>query len=158
MIKITDDFLNQTSDKAKQSPRLRVNHNFHELEEPVNRMLNALEPDTYIQPHKHENPDRFEVFLILRGKIAVVTFDDLGNISDHSTLDPHTGNYGVEIPPKTYHTIVALESGSVAYEIKEGPYITSTAKIFAPWAPAESDVDAAAYLQNLINKITPQNL
>ena len=43
------------------SPRLRLNHNFHDdLADPINRMLNALEPGTYLQPHKHENPDKLD--------------------------------------------------------------------------------------------------
>lgn len=150
MIKLTDDFLDKASEEARKSARLRINYNFHQLKDPVNRMLNALEPGTYIQPHKHENPDKFEVFLALRGKFAVIIFDDDGNITDTSVLEPEKGNYGVEIPPKTYHTLIALESGSVAYEIKEGPYVPAIAKNFAPWAPAENEKDAQLYLQNLI--------
>jgi cupin fold WbuC family metalloprotein len=158
MIKITDDFLDKASEKARKSARLRVNYNFHQLEDPVNRMLNALEPGTYIQPHKHENPDKFEVFLALRGKFAVIIFDEAGNITDYSVLEPATGNYGVEIPPKTYHTLIALESGSVAYEIKEGPYQPAGAKNFAPWAPGENDKDAKTYLQALLIKSGLGNL
>ncbi len=135
-----------------------MNYNFHRLEDPVNRMLNALEPGTYIQPHKHENPDRFEVFLALRGKFAVIIFDETGNITDCSILDPISGNYGVEIPARTYHTLIALESGSVAYEIKEGPYMPAIAKNFAPWAPAENTENAMPYLQSLIEKNGLKNL
>jgi cupin fold WbuC family metalloprotein len=158
MIKITDGFIDQTTNEARQSSRLRMNFNFHQLQDPVNRMLNALEPGTYIQPHKHENPDRFEVFLALRGKFAVIIFDETGTITDHIVLDPNMGNYGVEIPPKTYHTLIALESGSVAYEIKEGPYMPAIAKNFAPWAPTENDENAREYLHSLFTKTGLGNL
>jgi cupin fold WbuC family metalloprotein len=158
MIKITDDILDKVSEKARKSTRLRINYNFHQLEDPVNRMLNALEPGTYIQPHKHENPDKFEVFLALRGKFAVIIFDEEGNIMDCSVLEPAKGNYGVEIAPGTYHTLIALESGSVAYEIKEGPYQPAIAKNFAPWAPAENDKNAKNYLQTLLIKSGLDNL
>lgn len=84
MIKITDEFLDVTSRQAKQSPRRRMNYNFHPShEDPFHRLLNAMEPGTYVQPHKHENPDKFEIFLALRGRFVVFIFDELGNITDH---------------------------------------------------------------------------
>lgn len=150
MIKITDEFINSISRKAKQSPRRRMNYNFHpNHEDPLHRLLNAMEPGTYVQPHKHENPDKFEIFLALRGRFAVFTFDDEGNITDHIILDAQQGNYGVEIAERTYHTLVSLESGSVAYEVKAGPYSASTSKNFAPWAPAEGDETVSDYLESL---------
>ena len=79
-MKIIDkQLLDKTSEQAKQSPRLRMNYNFHErLDDPVNRLLNAMEPDTYIRPHRHLNPDKDEIFLLLRGKAVVFIFDDQG--------------------------------------------------------------------------------
>lgn len=131
-----------------------MNYNFHpNLEDPVNRMLNAMEPGTYIQPHKHEDPDRWEVFLALRGRFVVIIFDNEGNITDHVILDPDEGKYGVEIPERTYHTLMSLENGSVAYEIKEGPYMPSGAKNFAPWAPAEGDEGVNLYMEKLLQKV-----
>jgi cupin fold WbuC family metalloprotein len=154
MKKITTDFLDIYSQKAKESPRLRMNFNFHPThEDPLHRMLNAMEPGTYIQPHKHENPDKFEVFLALRGRFVVITFDEKGTITDHTILDASKGKYGVEIPERTYHTLIPLEPGSVAYEVKEGPYALLTAKNFAPWAPAEGDPAVPEYLQQLLTKV-----
>lgn len=154
MITIDDNFLNETSAKAKVSPRLRMNYNFHpNHEDPLHRMLNAMEPGTYIHPHKHENPDKFEIFLALRGRFAVFIFDENGNMTDHAILDAREGKYGVEIPERTYHMLVSLESGSVAYEIKEGPWVLSTSKNFAPWAPAESDPGTKDYLGNLLKTL-----
>ena len=153
MIKIDDRFIEQTIQKAKGSPRLRMNYNFHNLEDPVNRLLNAMEPGTYIQPHKHEAPDRFEVFLCLKGRFLILIFDDSGNITDHTILDARKGKFGVEIPAKTYHSLASLESGSVAYEIKEGPYMPATAKNYAPWAPAEGDPATGTYLKKLLTQV-----
>jgi len=152
MIRINEDFINQTSEQAKLSPRLRMNYNFHpRLDDPISRMLNAMEPGTYIQPHKHEDPDRFEVFLALRGSFVVFTFDDDGKIADHFILDASQGNYGVEIPARIYHSLISLKAGSVAYEIKEGPYLPATAKNFAPWAPKEGDSETKAYTKKLLD-------
>lgn len=72
-MKIIDkQLLDKTSEQAKQSPRLRMNYNFHErLDDPVNRLLNAMEPGSYIRPHRHLDPDKDEIFLLLRGKAVV---------------------------------------------------------------------------------------
>jgi len=149
---VNDEFIDLTSQQAQSSPRRRMNYNFHpKLEDPINRMLNAMEPGTYIQPHKHESPDRFEIFIALRGRFVVFVFDKEGRVSDHTILDAREGKYGVEIPPKTYHTLFSLEPGSVAYEIKEGPYMPSTAKNFASWAPAEGDAAVKPFMQNLLD-------
>ena len=86
MIKINETLISKTSEKAKLSSRRRMNFNFHnEDSATLQRMLNAMEPDTYIQPHKHENPDKVEAFFVLRGRILVVEFDDEGNIIDIET-------------------------------------------------------------------------
>lgn len=156
MIKINDEFISITSDKAKKSPRKRQNFNFHKEDAAtLQRMLNALELDTYIQPHKHESPDKVEAFFVLRGRILVVEFDDDGNVCEHIILDSKKGNFGAEIAPRTWHTIICLEAGSVAYEVKDGPYNAAIDKNFASWAPAESNdasiqAQCAAYNQKIL--------
>lgn len=145
--------LDKLTGEAQKSARLRKNFNYHpDLSDPINRMLNAVEPYSYVQPHKHENPDKREVFLLLTGRMAVVFFDDNGVISDHVILDKHE-NFGVEIPPSTWHTIVALEKGTVVYEVKDGPYAPSNDKNFATWAPGEGENKSAAYLKELLAKL-----
>jgi len=154
MIKITDEFLDVTSAKAKTVERKRMSFNFHpDLEDPLHRMLNAMEPGTYIQPHKHEDPDRFEIFLALRGRFVVIIFDESGKVTDHAILDNRDGKYGVEIPAKAYHMLLSLEAGSVAYEIKQGPYRLSTDKNFAPWAPPEGGREVGNYIAQLLDEI-----
>ncbi len=108
---------------------------------------------TYVQPHKHENPDKREAFLILKGKILVVSFDDAGTINDYVLLSPTGGNFGLEIPPRTYHTLICLETGSVLYELKDGPYIVATDKVFAPWAPKEGDPGSSAYNREILDQL-----
>ena len=151
-MKIIDThLLNETTERAKQSPRLRMNYNFHEtLDDPVNRLLNALEPDTYLRPHRHCNPDKNEIFLLLRGKVAVFLFDDVGRITDTILLDPLKGYYGGEIPSGIWHGLLVLESGTVIYEIKEGPFAPLTPENMAPWSPSADDTKGIeAYLKML---------
>jgi cupin fold WbuC family metalloprotein len=159
MIKIINkQLLDETSALAKVSPRLRMNYNFHEkLDDPVNRLLNALEPDTYLRPHRHCNPDKNEVFLLLRGKVVVFLFDDEGHITDTFPLDPLNGCYGGEIPPGIWHGLLVLESGSVIYEVKEGPFAPLTPDNMAPWSPAAEDAKGVCeYLGKLKKHIESQ--
>jgi cupin fold WbuC family metalloprotein len=154
MIRIDSQLLDKTSAKAKTSQRRRMNFNFHkEYSDTFQRLLNAIEPLSYIQPHKHEDPDKREVFFVLRGRIVVIEFDELGNIADHILLDPLTGNFGAEIPERTYHTIIALDPGTVAYEVKDGPYSPIDDKNFALWAPREGEPGAEEYLKETLKKL-----
>ena len=154
MIRIDITLLEQLSQKAKNAPRKRMNHNFHQTSEDLlNRMLNAMEPATYVRPHKHENPDKREAFVILKGSFLIISFDEQGHITDHVLLSRESGVYGLEIPPRTYHTLICLEEGSVLYELKDGPYIPQTDKIFAPWAPEEGSPNAQAYNQKILNQL-----
>lgn len=140
---INEALLNETAERAQQSPRLRMNYNFHErLDDPVNRLLNAMEPGTYLRPHRHLNPDKDEIFLLLRGRIAVFIFDNEGNVMETTILDPKKGVYGAEIKPGTWHGLLVLESGSVMYEVKPGPFAPLAPENFAQWSPEPDDEDA----------------
>jgi cupin fold WbuC family metalloprotein len=152
MIVIDEPLTSRVVEEAKKSQRLRMNHNFHsDYSDPINRMLNAMEPDTYLRPHKHESPDKWETFLILSGKALVIRFDEAGAITEGVILDHAHGIYGVEIPAREWHTVVILSSGTVLYEIKPGPYIPLDDKNFAPWAPAEGSAEALKYLNSLLD-------
>lgn len=145
--------LDRTTQRAKESGRLRMNHNFHISEqEPLNRLLNAVEPGTYVRPHRHLNPDKVDAIVVLRGRLLSVVFDDNGEVTDSVVLSPDEGVYGMEVAPGLWHTIVVLESGTVIYEVKEGPYVPLSPENFALWAPDGTDRDVAQnYMEQLIN-------
>ena len=83
MIRIDKSLLDSTTALARTLPRLRRNYNFHkEYSDTLQRLLNAMEPLSYIRPHKHEAPDKREVFFVLRGTALVVEFDENGNIAE----------------------------------------------------------------------------
>lgn len=154
MIHINSTLIESLSNKASKTLRKRLNYNFHEsASDPLHRMLNAVEPLSYVCPHKHENPNKREAFIILKGSMLVIQFDIIGNITDHIILKSSTKSFGVEIPPATYHTIVALEMGTVVYEVKDGPYNLSTDKDFAPWAPLEGSNECQKYLLDLLKRV-----
>lgn len=141
-----DDLIYQ----AKQSPRKRALIRLHEHEEPVQRMVNALIPGTYITPHKHENPDKVELFSILIGEIAAIEFNDRGDVQQIVHIKADGDNRAVDIPPRTYHTLIPRVP-SAALEIIQGPYDAATHKKFAPWAPLEDSPKTGDYLMYLMS-------
>ena len=109
------------------SPRLRMNYNFHQsLEDKFHRMLNAIEPGTDIPIHRH--PTKDESFVVLRGKVRSTTYNDDGSVLDSVVLSQEDGLYGVDIPKGVWHKLESLESGSVVFECKEGPFVPHEAE------------------------------
>jgi len=152
MIRITTELIDQVVDQARNSPRLRMNYNFHaDLADPVQRLLNALEPWTYIRPHKHTTKE--ESFVLLRGTILAVVFNNDGSIRDHAILSRETGILGIEFEENSYHMLTSLETGSVVYEIKEGPFVPHTEGSSAPWAPQEGTPEAKGFLTKTFEEL-----
>lgn len=118
---VNQELLNDVIENAKASPRLRMNYNLHsDLNDKCQRLLNAMEPGTIMPIHHHKVA---EVYILLQGRIRVMTYDEKGNENSSVILDPKEGNYGVQIPENTWHSLEVFESGSVIFEVKEGPYI-----------------------------------
>ena len=122
-MKIIDEkLLNEVSARAKESPRLRMNYNFHRsLDEKCHRFLNAVEPGTVVDVHRH--PGKDETFVLLRGRVVVKTYNDDGSVIESVELCPNDGKYGVNIPRGVWHKVESLESGSCFFECKEGPFV-----------------------------------
>ena len=119
---IDQDLLDKVSSEAKESPRLRMNYNFHQsLDDKCHRFLNAVEPGTVVPIHRH--PTKDESFVLLRGRVRVTTHNDDGSIKESIVLNPKEGQYGVDIPKEVWHKVESLESGSVFFECKEGPFV-----------------------------------
>ena len=99
-----------------------MNYNFHQsLDEKCHRFLNAVEPGTVIPIHRH--PAKDETIVVLRGKVRLSTYNDDGSVLESVVLCPEEGRYGVNIPKGVWHTLESLESGSVVFECKEGPFV-----------------------------------
>lgn len=151
MIKIDQSLIADLAEKARNSDRKRINFNFHKVPgDPLQRLLNVMQPGTYLQPHKHENPDKREVFIALTGKFLALEFDEQGNIADSMILDPLKGIYAAEVSARTYHTIICLEPDSAIYELKDGPYDPSDDKHFAPWAPKEGAEGCEEFMKKIL--------
>ena len=146
--------LDELLQQARAAPRRRALRRLHDDDwEHAHRMLNALTPGTYVRPHRHLDPYKGEGFILLRGRLALLIFDEAGAVSAAAScvLSAADGCLGMEIPPGHWHALVALEE-SVIYEVKGQPaggYVQDSDKDFAPWAPAEGADEAADYLRQL---------
>lgn len=147
---VTAELLRQVSEEARRSPRLRRNHNFHPTDDSrCHRLLNAIEPGSYIRPHRHLDPEKAEAFVLMSGRLGIITFRDDGSVAGSVVLDRDTGPFAADIPPGIYHTAVSLGTGTVFYEAKAGPYLPLSGEEKASWAPAEDDLRAPDYLKQL---------
>src|SRR5687767_11417414 len=153
---IDEALLDSACASARESPRQRVIAPFHRSEsELLQRMLNAVQPGSYVRPHRHLDPPKAEAWVMLRGAAAFFTFEDDGRIRDTLRLSASGDPFGVDLAPGVYHTFVALERDTVIYEVKTGPYAAASDKSFAPWAPREGDPEAAAYVTRLLRELSP---
>lgn len=121
-MKIIDtELLELLTKNAQETPRLRMNYNFHEsLDAKAQRLLNALEPGTQLPIHRHLNTA--ETYFLVRGSLKVLFYNDSCELTESCELNPQSGKYGVDIPAGQWHTIEVLESGTVIFEVKDGPY------------------------------------
>ncbi len=87
--------------------------------------------------------------LVLRGRLGLLIFDDAGKVVQVQELSAGGSAMGVDIPHGCWHSLLALEAGSVFFEAKAGPYTALTNAERASWAPLEGDARVAAYLQEL---------
>jgi len=152
------DYFYELIEQARSSSRLRQHQNIHHsYQEPCQRFFNAVEPGSYIRPHRHASDPRDELLVAVRGLMALITFDDDGEIT--SIVRLATEKFGadicsaVEVPSSVWHTVIALEPGSVLLEIKAGPFDPSQPKDLAHWAPTEGSVDALHYLASLEKRL-----
>ncbi len=136
------DEFRELCQKAAADPRLRSHCNIHQdLAEPCQRLLIAIQPGSYIRPHRHLIHPKPETIFCVAGSIGVIIFDDLGQPHQTILLNPNGKTKGCDIPAGAWHSIISLSSDSVFLETKPGPYIPFQADDFASWSPTEPDED-----------------
>jgi cupin fold WbuC family metalloprotein len=113
--------LDNLSEKAQSSQRLRMNHNLHNhLDAPAQRLFNALEPGTVLPVHRHRQTD--ETYILVCGRLKVLLYNNAGHLIESIELNLDNGNFGIHINAGQWHTVEVLESGTVIFEVKDGPY------------------------------------
>ena len=113
--------LDELSAQAKMSPRLRMNYDLRDsADDQSQRMLNAIEPGTVMPIHRHHASS--ETVVILRGRIRWIFYDENGNETERVVLDADGDLRMLNVEKDRWHSLECLESGSVLYESKDGPY------------------------------------
>ncbi len=136
MKKLTFQHLSELGLQAQHNPRKRMNHNLHpELTDPIQRLAIAMEPETYVRPHRH--PHTWELLTALRGRFLVLTFDERGVVLDRCVLGEEAAV--VETGRGVWHAVLSLDVGGVIFEVKHGPYAPFQAQDLAPWSVEAED-------------------
>jgi cupin fold WbuC family metalloprotein len=144
------ELLDAVSAAARTAPRLRKNHNLHQSDASAcHRLLNAIEPGSYIRPHRHLDPEKDESFILLRGSLGVLTFDAQGKVTASVLLRAGGDRVAADIRHGVFHTALALETGTIFFEAKAGPYLPLAPGEKADFAPEEGSPEAASYLERL---------
>ena len=119
---LKDEILDELTKAAKISARLRMNYNIHvSFNDAVQRMFNALEPGTEIPIARHKTCS--ETLILLRGKLRINIYNDNKDVIESYILDNDIGNIGYHIEKDRWHKVESLESGTVVFETREGPYV-----------------------------------
>lgn len=147
---IDQELLDQVTSEARQAPRQRKNFNLHPTDDyPCHRLLNAVEPGSYIRPHCHAETTKDESLVVMRGKLGIISFDTDGAVAQTRLLGEGTDTLAVDIPHGVFHTAVSLAPGTIFFEAKAGPYRPLTELEKAAWSPEEGTAEACEYLKNL---------
>ena len=142
MKKLTTADLTALSQQARQSPRQRANANLHQtLNDPIQRLANALEPGTLILPHRHTHT--WELMTSLQGRFSVLLFDDAGCVTERAELGVDTSV--IEIPPGVWHAVLSRDTGAVLFEVKQGPYTPIMEADIAAWSQGRNAVELNAW-------------
>ncbi len=161
LVNFTSEFLDNLTKDAEHSSRLRQHKNIHQhYNEPCQRLFNAIGVDSYIRPHRHSIDPKVECLIAVRGRMALVVFDDVGQVLEvirfgaQSSETSMTLSVGVDLPTDVWHTVIAEVPGSILFEVKSGPFNPEQAKEWAAWAPAENTPDAVEYLMELKHRVS----
>lgn len=121
-VKITQALLDSLTEQAKASPRLRMNMDLRNSpDDQSQRMLNAIEPGSPLPIHRHRKSS--ETVVCLRGRLVWEFYDELERVCTETIeLSPNGPVVALNVPMGQWHTVKALESGSVIMEVKDGPY------------------------------------
>lgn len=149
---INQALISQKAQDARASNRQREIHVLHTGDEDtLQRMLNAIQPGSYVTPHRHVAIPKAEAVVVLQGSLGFVRFADDGSYreEDFIHIDPKRGVPGIDYRAGVWHTFFSLEPDTVIFEVKPGPYDAATDKEFASWAPPEGAPQALPYLIKL---------
>jgi len=151
--KINSSEIKEGINKANASERRRFPKILHNPGDEFNRVINFMMNDSYMQPHLHPGEEKIEKIYIIEGRLAVLFFDDAGEITKTTILEKG-GTEMIAVPAFTWHTYAMLTDYAVTYETMMGKYDPLTWKDFFTIAPAENTKESIDYLKKLKEKVS----
>lgn len=145
---ITEEEKKDGIQKADDSPRRRYPKILHQPGAEFNEVFNFMMGDSYMQPHLHPGDKKIEMIYLVQGKVAVLFFDDKGDVIKCTLLEKE-GEDMIAVPAFTWHTYVMLSPSAITYETMMGKYDPQTWKDFFTIAPAENTPESISYLNLL---------
>lgn len=140
--------LSKGKSASRKSSRLRMIQPVQRTQTAkVQRLLNFLQPGTYIRPHRHPLEQATESVCLLSGHLEVLIFNPQGSI--HARHHLTTTSPLIDIEPGVWHGMIAHAPDTVIFEVKKGPYNPETDKEFASWSPEEDSSDVKKFLARL---------
>lgn len=141
-------------DRALEGPRARARICAHPgPNDATHEMLIVLGRNNEIRPHKH--PGKVESFHVIEGSMAVVQFDDDGNVFDLLRMGSYDSGraFYYRQTESFYHTILVETDYVIFQEVTQGPF-SREGTVLAPWAPVEgAGGELAAYIKELRQRI-----
>ncbi len=139
--------LTDLTTQAQESSRARMMQPIQRsTDAPVQRLLNAIQPGSYVRPHMHPTAGGSETIIVMQGRLGVMIYEPDGGLRQHYLLEP---GCVIDIEPGVWHGMVALAPDTIIAEFKKGPYDARRDKEFAPWSPEEGAEGAQAFIQDL---------
>lgn len=135
---------------SRTSPRRRMMMPLHRRMEGVQRLVNFLQPRSYIRAHRHPQPEHSECIAVVQGAAGVIEYAPDGAVRRCWRLEAGRPEaLVVDIDAGVWHGLVALVPDTVVLEIKRGPYDAARDKEFPEWSAPEGSEGAAAELARL---------
>lgn len=148
VFRLDEDLVRKGCRAAAESPRQRMIYPIQRTQDAaVQRLMNFLQPGTYIRPHQHPEEHASETIQVLQGALGYQVFDAAGNVLQRFILRAGSAGSVVDIEPGVWHNFVIFEADTVIIEFKKGPYDARTDKNFAEWAPEEDQPESAEMLK-----------
>ncbi|RWU12941.1 cupin fold metalloprotein, WbuC family [Pseudidiomarina gelatinasegens] len=129
--KIIDKLLKEAEQSSRKRAHLLLHSNH---QEPVQRILIGLVKGSFVEPHYHKLPTKWEMFSIIHGELSIKIYDDLGNVTQSETISNNEAHPKlIEFQHGEIHSVECMSETALILEIKEGPFIHKNAKFFPSW-------------------------
>jgi cupin fold WbuC family metalloprotein len=148
LFELTADLMSEGFAASRASARKRIIFPIHRTQDAqVQRMLNFMQPGTYVKPHIHRGAGASESVVLITGALQYFIFNAEGRVIRTFRAVAGTPSAVIDMEPDVWHSFLVLEPDTVIFECKKGPYEALSDKDFAAWAPDEGTAEADEWIR-----------